>query len=226
MSVEMNHIVALDDGGLAARHRAHDLLETTLDVLPFGIVIVDRNTQILHANTTATLMLGTGTPIMSQRRHLGTCSTATTAALSMAVRRVTMGEELDGNGRISVPLSGRDGRIAIAHVQALDFGVLNSQRRSGDAAAIFISEARARVPPPVDALTTIYDLTCSEARVLEHIAAGRTRGQTAATLGVAVSTVKTHLDHIYIKTGTSDQLGLCRLVAALSWPELSTEREC
>ena len=123
---------------------------------------------------------------------------------------------------LAVALPYRDGRAAVAHVRLLDFGDLC--RRSGTAAVIFITEAAEHAPPPVDALMTLFNLTWSEARVLEQIVSGRNRKEAAAVLGVADSTVKTHLDNIYAKTGTSDQLGLCRLAAKLSWPICSVER--
>jgi DNA-binding NarL/FixJ family response regulator len=71
---------------------------------------------------------------------------------------------------------------------------------------------------------TLFNLTWSEVRVLEQIVSGRNRKEAAAVLGVADSTVKTHLDNIYAKTGTSDQVGLCRLAAKLSWPICLVER--
>ena len=117
-----------------------------------------------------------------------------------------------------------DGRAAVAHVRPLDFGDARAGRRSGTAAVIFITEAAEHTPPPVDALMTLFSLTWSEARVLEQIVSGKNRREAAAVLGVADSTVKTHLDNIYAKTGTSDQLGLCRLAAKLSWPIWSVER--
>ena len=100
-----------------------------------------------------------------------------------------------------------------------DRWILVTLARDGGAglpAVIFITEAAEHTPPPVDALMTLFSLTWSEARVLEQIVSGKNRREAAAVLGVADSTVKTHLDNIYAKTGTSDQLGLCRLAAKLS----------
>jgi DNA-binding CsgD family transcriptional regulator len=42
--------------------------------------------------------------------------------------------------------------------------------------------------------------------------------EVAETLGVAASTVKTHLGNLYGKTGTSRQADLVRLVAGFSNP--------
>jgi DNA-binding NarL/FixJ family response regulator len=42
-------------------------------------------------------------------------------------------------------------------------------------------------------------LTPRETEVLQSVALGRTNGETAAGLGIACSTVRTHLEHIYTK---------------------------
>ena len=146
----------------------------------------------------------------------------TSATLMGAARQIAQNKGTPPTTGLAVALPYRDGRAAVAHVRLLDFGDLC--RRSGTAAVIFITQAAEHAPPPVDALMTLFNLTWSEARVLEQIVSGRNRKEAAAVLGVADSTVKTHLDNIYAKTGTSDQLGLCRLAAKLSWPICSVER--
>ena len=146
----------------------------------------------------------------------------TSATLMGAARQIAQNKATPPTTGLAVALPYRDGRAAVAHVRPLDFGDLC--RRSGTAAVIFITQAAEHAPPPVGALMTLFNLTWSEARVLEQIVSGRNRREAAAVLGVANSTVKTHLDNIYAKTGTSDQLGLCRLAAKLSWPICSVER--
>jgi DNA-binding CsgD family transcriptional regulator len=71
---------------------------------------------------------------------------------------------------------------------------------------------------PIDALTLIYDLTPAEARIFEMVAAGSTRATIAQTIGIAPSTVKTHVLHLFEKTGCSRQADLLKLAAKLSGP--------
>ena len=85
-------------------------------------------------------------------------------------------------------------------------------------AAIFVASATTAAPPPIAALTALFDLTPSEARVLDLIAAGQSNAEVAATLGVAVSTVRTHLLRLFDKTGTHRQADLVALVASFSLP--------
>ena len=51
------------------------------------------------------------------------------------------------------------------------------------------------------------DLTASEIRVLERLAAGLTGPEIASELGVSVSTVSTHVRHVREKLGVRTQAG-------------------
>jgi DNA-binding NarL/FixJ family response regulator len=52
------------------------------------------------------------------------------------------------------------------------------------------------------------ELTPREEEVLAHIAAGLSNGEIAATLFVSEATVKTHINHIFTKTGLRDRAQL------------------
>jgi DNA-binding CsgD family transcriptional regulator len=67
-------------------------------------------------------------------------------------------------------------------------------------------------------LHEVFGLTPTETKVVETLLAGRTVSETAADLGVAFSTGKTHLTSICAKTGVSRQVELVRLAARLGRP--------
>jgi len=78
------------------------------------------------------------------------------------------------------------------------------------------------VHPPVRqdrgivALARIFGLTCAEARVLAHLAEDRTPSEIGAALGVSVTTVRTHLQSLFQKTGARRQPELIRLTLMAS----------
>jgi DNA-binding CsgD family transcriptional regulator len=55
-------------------------------------------------------------------------------------------------------------------------------------------------------------------RTLDRLVAGDTLAEAAQALGVALATVRTHLAHIFEKTGTSRQAELIRLAAKFAPP--------
>lgn len=66
------------------------------------------------------------------------------------------------------------------------------------------------------ALARIFGLTCAEARVLAHLAEDRTPNEIGTALGVSVTTVRTHLQSLFQKTGARRQPELIRLALMAS----------
>jgi DNA-binding CsgD family transcriptional regulator len=88
-------------------------------------------------------------------------------------------------------------------------------------AAVFIG-----APPDAqdgaDALAAAFGLTPAETKVLANLFAGRALAETAETLGITRPTAKTHLEHIFLKTGVTRQAELMRLWTGLISPTGST----
>lgn len=57
-----------------------------------------------------------------------------------------------------------------------------------------------------------YGVSSRETEVLSHLARGRTYGEIADTLCVSLATIKTHLSHLYEKTGTRNKVELINLL--------------
>jgi DNA-binding NarL/FixJ family response regulator len=102
--------------------------------------------------------------------------------------------------------------VAAGHAQ-LDPSV---QRRlldalnGGSRVAVALSPGTAEQPvmPTLAAAAMPADLTPREAEVLAHIAAGLSNAEIAAALFVSEATVKTHVNHIFAKTGLRDRAQL------------------
>ncbi len=105
--------------------------------------------------------------------------------------------------------------VAAGHAQ-LDPSV---QRRlldalgSGDRFAVAAGDGdgaagQAPGPLPQEPAQIPDELTPREAEVLAHIAAGLSNAEIAATLFVSEATVKTHINHIFTKTGLRDRAQL------------------
>jgi DNA-binding CsgD family transcriptional regulator/PAS domain-containing protein len=200
---------------------AEAALDATLDALSSAVILVDANGRVLHSNRAAQLMFSATRVIAVQNGELLTHHVEATNALKAAIGHAASDETELGYGGIGVPLRGddQDPKIApsIAHVLPLKSGKLRPGLSLGAVAAVFIT-GPAEITPPFEALAALYDLTPAEARVLVEIASGKNRVESAAALGIADSTVKTHLARIFEKTATSEQSELTRLVARLTLP--------
>jgi DNA-binding NarL/FixJ family response regulator len=57
-------------------------------------------------------------------------------------------------------------------------------------------------------------LTAREAQIALEIAYGKTDHEMAETMGVAFSTIRTHINHLYGKLGIRNRAALARLICA------------
>jgi DNA-binding NarL/FixJ family response regulator len=99
-------------------------------------------------------------------------------------------------------------------VQRRLLDALSGGDRFGTDQATAGSAALPGVPPgvplgvPLGAADAAEGLTPREAEVLAHIAAGESNAEIAAALFVSEATVKTHINHIFSKTGLRDRAQL------------------
>jgi len=67
-------------------------------------------------------------------------------------------------------------------------------------------------------MAKLYKLTASEVRILHAITQTTGVAELAREVGISVATVKTHLNHLFAKTGAKRQADLVRLLAAHTSP--------
>jgi DNA-binding CsgD family transcriptional regulator len=124
-----------------------------------------------------------------------------------------------GTEGIDLPLRAQDGTRYVAHVLPLTSG---ARRLAGTAysavVALFVRKSTIEVPSPPEVIARAYRLTPTELRVLLAIVEVGRVPEVAVALGVAESTVKTHLGHLFEKTGVTRQADLVKIVAGFSTP--------
>jgi DNA-binding CsgD family transcriptional regulator len=122
-----------------------------------------------------------------------------------------------GKAGLAISLTEPGAPPILAHVLPLTGSDLRTRLQPAAVAAVFIG-----APPDAhdaaEVTAAAYGLTPGETRVLASLLAGRTLAQTAAALGVAPATAKSHLDSIFSKTGVSRQADLMRLATGLIPP--------
>ena len=107
----------------------------------------------------------------------------------------------------------------LAHVLPLTSGLHRpTGNRSTAAAAVFVRKAALDIPTSVETLARIYKLTGSEARVLHGVVEIGGAREIAKALGIAETTVRTHLQSLFAKSGARRQADLVKLVAEHASP--------
>jgi len=99
---------------------------------------------------------------------------------------------------------------------------LRTRLQPAAVAAVFIGVSPSN-QDAADAAAAAFKLTPAETRVLANLLGGRTLAETAATLGIAPTTAKSHLENIFAKTGVARQADLMRLATGLAPPTKEIE---
>ena len=163
-------------------------------------------------------MLSTTGPVSGTGGFLKARDARANRELTDAIALAQADEATIGVAGIGVALKNSIGGPSIAHVLPLARGNLRTRLMPPATAAVFVTQSGGRSAAEIDAIANSFDLTPSEARTLEHLAGGATIAETAEALGISTNTARTHLAHIFSKTGTSRQTDLIMLVKDLLPP--------
>jgi DNA-binding CsgD family transcriptional regulator len=181
-------------------------LADTLDGLASATFLVDAAGRIVHANAVGHIMLDEASVVRRSAGKLVAADAATDRSLHDIFANAECGDAAVGTTGIAVPLDSRVGQRYVAHVLPLTSG---ARRKAGVAysavAAVFVRKAALELPHPLETIASTFRLTPAEMRVLMMIVQLGGIPEVAPVLGISEATVKTHLQRIFGKTGTSRQ---------------------
>src|SRR5262245_28670580 len=191
----------------------------TADSLGAGMFFVDASARVVNANASGHAMLAQGSLLRVVDGKLVPNDASAEQALNEIYAAAERGDAAIGVKGIVVPLMALDGERHVAHVLPLTSG---ARRRAGTryaaAAAMLVQKAALDTPSPQEVIRKLYKLTPTELRVLFAIVKVDRVVDAAVVLGIAASTVKTHLHRVFAKTGTKRQADLAKLVAGYISP--------
>ena len=194
----------------------------TVDGISAGMFLVDAGARIVHANASGHAMLAQGSLLRAVGGKLIPNDASAELGLNDVYAMAECGDVAVGVKGIAVPLMALDGERHVAHVLPLTSG---ARKRAGAsyaaAAAVFVHKAALDAPSPQEVIGKHYKLTPTELRVLLAVVEVGGVPEVAETLGIAESTVRTHLQRLFAKTGAKRQADLVKLVASYTNPLVS-----
>jgi DNA-binding CsgD family transcriptional regulator/PAS domain-containing protein len=198
-----------------------DRLADTLDGISAGMLLIDATGRIVHANAAGHAMLAKAEVLRAAAGRLAVNDQHSDQMLADIFASAGGGDAAIGIKGIALPLNAQGGERYVAHVLPLTSG---ARRRGGAvyraAAALFVRKAGLDAPSPPEAIAKAYKLTPMELRVLLAVVEVGGVPEVAEALGIAETTVKTHLSHLYEKTGACRQADLVKIVAGFANPLL------
>lgn len=192
--------------------------ETLIEVLVAPVITVGAGLEMIHANASARALFDRGGLLLQRQGLLASDVPGLRQALIRIVAQLSEGDALIPGSGIGLPVRTRDGEVHTLHVMPLSHGKIRPRLVPGAAAAIFVSSAVSHHSLVRDVLQSLFALTPAEVRVFELIADGASTHEAADALGVARSTLRTHLLRVFAKTGVNRQADLIRMATALSAP--------
>jgi DNA-binding CsgD family transcriptional regulator len=211
--MELSHIVGhgLDDlpaaiaiADLASPGASAGLLMRVLDEIDHGMVLVDAGGAMRYANQLGHHeLLGDGPLVLARGRVLGR------QASDQSVLHVALFDAQ--RGRRTLFSVGHNGRsVSIAAVP------MPSDEHTGDTLVLLVFGKRpAAETLTVDFFARSHDLTNAETQVLKRICSGMKPKEIAIENCVAISTVRSHICNIRVKTQTASIRELVNRVAVL-----------
>ncbi|AWN47315.1 hypothetical protein DK419_14145 [Methylobacterium terrae] len=188
-----------------------------LDALALAVLVVDRHARILHANREAAELLERPDGALSGQHAIGGCLGARTgegrSRLHALIQAACDGRpEAGGFLQLEGGADEPGASVCVSPLAEAEAG-LGVPGRALVVARLLRAQGRIEVQ-----LRTLFGLTRAEAQVGAAIARGGCLAEIAAELGITVTTARTHVARIFLKTGTRQQSQLVALVAAVQLP--------
>ena len=191
-----------------SRVDAHALISAaTLDVMAMPILILDAEGHCIDTNAAADRLLAATRLIRISGGVLVIADQDARRQVADAVKVAAAGAGPPSRRATVVALTLEESRRYAAEVTPLS----RESERNGGLAALLLQEIGKLQPLPDEILVKLYGLTRAEARLVTLLAQDLSLEDAAAALGVARTTAKTHLQHVFEKTGTKRQQQVIRL---------------
>ncbi len=195
-------------------------LAESLDGLSASMFLVDAEGRVVHANTAGHRLLDAADIFRIANGRLTALEGPIDRELRETIAATAGGDGALGTKGIALPLTSNDGERYVAHALPLASDARRNAGVRSATLALFVNKTDVSTPSLPEAIARAYKLTLTELRVLLAIVDVGGAPEVANVLGIATSTVKTHLSRLYEKTGTRRQADLAKLVAGFSTPLL------
>jgi len=199
----------------ARSHTAADLAEV-LDRLSTAICLLDAEGRVVHANAACRNMLADGNLLAMVGDRIFARNTQADK-IFRNLFDIVAGDGTRASDRRRIELmTSADGEHYLAHAFALTHE--RSLQRDSVATVLLLQKASMVPQLATNAIAAAFRLTPSETRVLTAIVEFGGVPDIAAKLGIAETTVKTHLGRLFEKTGAGRQADLVKIAAGFAVP--------
>jgi len=202
---------------MANLHKRSQNMQSAVDLLPNGMILLDDNGKILFMNRAAAQLVSKNDGLLATRAGLTAEQHGESSSLSHMIKQAVATSNGKGVAAGGTLLISRRTRRPL---QVLISPIRPSmvQLSQGIGVVVFINDPCRTQRPADTLLRTLYGLTRAECRVALLLSDGRAPREIADTIGVTENTIRSQIKSIYNKTGVKRQSELIRLLLSQSWP--------
>jgi len=196
------------------RHSAMEASECIftelLDCMDLGVVVLDQAGEVLNTNRAADRILNRRDGICIANGALRAAHGHDNQTLQKLIRQaLQVASEGDGLvGTMGLHCNQSEHLLGLAVRSLARKGAVTGIRQA--TAAVLLGGSRAQECLSEAAVKNIFALTNAETRLAMALVRGATIDEVALELGVSRNTIRTHLNGLFVKTGTNRQSGVIR----------------
>jgi DNA-binding CsgD family transcriptional regulator len=188
-------------------------MASMFDLLAFSVFLMNGAGEVLHMNCAAGELVSRHCSIRIVANRLVVQEPGANALIQQAIAGFSDASSPNAGARISVALKGaRSELIATLSLLNGPHGGWPANPKMASI-AMFVQEPRSVLAVPGEAFSKLYGLTRAELRVVLSLASNLAVQEIADELGVAATTVRSHLKSVFLKTGIKRQSDLLQLIA-------------
>lgn len=191
-----------DTGLLNDRDDGARLTSETVNMLPYGVVIVGSDDRALFTNEAAAAIIagGHGFGLGADGRCVGADSKET-QSLRLAIAGVR-----EGAAPMALTLGSREESPLRVTVEPYP----STRGQDDRMICLFLTHDNSKDAPPAKMLADMFGLTVSESHLAAALAKGHSLEEAAVECGITKSSARTYLKGVFAKVGVSRQAELVR----------------
>jgi DNA-binding CsgD family transcriptional regulator len=197
--------------GVGELRIVHDVVGEALHRLEHAVILVSAQGRVLFANRAAEAMLGDGGGLLTRKGRLVAAQPADETAL---IRLIGRAAQIRTGGSHVITREGHPSLMIIAIPPSTE---ADWMFYDPPGAILFVKDMENPAKQSVAGFAYHFELTPAETAVVREAVRGDGIAASAKRLGISRTTARTHIQHVFQKTGTHRQAELIRLVG--EWKE-------
>jgi len=195
-------------------------VESALDLLPIGVILLHPSGAIVHLNRSATALVAENDGLLATHVGLRAQLPTESALLTETIRKAISNSNGKGVSAGTTVLVSRRGRPPLQiQISPIHNSIVKTSQRV--AAIVFVNDPLRPHRPNQGLLRMRYGLTPAECRVALLLSDGHPPRRIAEIVGVTDNTVRSQIKSIFSKTGVGRQSEMIRLLMASADPILT-----